>query len=137
MSKQSNTPEQAVDTTVEIAELPPLTPWGAHLLVNAVLRAEGIKEIPPQMMYNYTSSKYNKGEKPLIKFTPEDGVDRDALEAWLNRYVAKKQTAAQAARDEAAAGAPGVDYAAQILELGKAAEVVTEVIEGAEVVESE
>lgn len=68
-----------------------LTPYAAAALVNAVLVDEGIKTIPPQMLYNYTTAKVNAHKKPLIKYSIEEGVDRDDLTRWVKAYVAKKK----------------------------------------------
>lgn len=67
-----------------------MTPYAAAKIVNAELKKRGIKPIPPQMMYNYTSAKLNEGKKPLIAFTRENGVDADDLQRWLKSYIAKK-----------------------------------------------
>jgi hypothetical protein len=67
-----------------------LTPYAAAKLANAEITAAGLKAIPPQMMYNYTTARLNAGKAPLIAFTPEDGVDREALATWTAAYIAKK-----------------------------------------------
>jgi len=125
-----NLSTQPVDTSTEAEaatpELPYLNPHQAHHLVNAYLRGVGIKEIRPQMMYNYTSTKVNKGEKPLIKWSLETGVDREDLERWVKKYVAKKQALAAAATAEAEIEAELADE-----------ELASEVAELAEVTESE
>jgi hypothetical protein len=73
----------------------PFTPYRAAELVNETLRAEGIKEIPTQMMYNYTTQKVNQGKRPLIKFEYDESgtpiVDKDDLMRWLTSYVNKKR----------------------------------------------
>ena len=73
-----------------------LTPYAAAKIVNAALEAADIKRIPPQMMYNYTTAKVNAGKKPLIKFTLEEGVDREDLERWVKSYIAKKTVTVEA-----------------------------------------
>jgi hypothetical protein len=72
-----------------------LTPYGASVLANTRFKEEGINPIPPQMMYNYTTAKLRAGKNPLIKFSPETGVDRVDFERWLERYVAKKNASVQ------------------------------------------
>jgi hypothetical protein len=69
----------------------PLTPYGAAKLVNAALEEAGVdKVIPPQMMYNYTMGRLNKGKEPFIGFEPTKGVDRESLAEWIEKYVAKQ-----------------------------------------------
>jgi hypothetical protein len=69
----------------------PLTPYGAAKLVNAALEEAGVdKVIPPQMMYNYTMGRLNKGKDPFIGFEPATGVDRESLAEWIEKYVAKQ-----------------------------------------------
>ena len=72
------------------------TPYQASRIVNTRLQEEEIDyQIPPQMMYNYTSGRIRKGQKPLIPSTvTEDGkvrVEREGLMKWLDQYVAKKK----------------------------------------------
>jgi hypothetical protein len=77
----------------------PLTPYGAAKLVNAALEEAGVdKVIPPQMMYNYTMGRLNKGKEPFIGFEPTKGVDRESLAEWIEKYVAKQVTKAEAAK---------------------------------------
>jgi hypothetical protein len=74
----------------------------AAKLVNAFLRAEDIrdpknpekvKQIPDQMMYNYTKAKLRAGEKPLVaSFLDENDkvqIERADLERWVKQYVGK------------------------------------------------
>lgn len=75
------------DTVVETSTL---TPYAAAKVANVAIEEAGLKAIPPQMMYNYTTAKVNAGKKPLIKFSLEDGVDRDDLQRWVTNYIAKK-----------------------------------------------
>ena len=67
-----------------------LTPYAAWKIANAAILEAGLKGIPSQMLYNYTSGKLNKGERPLIAFTHEGGVDREDLQRWLKAYLTKK-----------------------------------------------
>jgi 2-keto-3-deoxy-6-phosphogluconate aldolase len=86
-----------------------LTPYGAAKIVNAELKANGIEKVlPPQMFYNYTTARLNKGKSPMIKFTFEGGIDREDLARWTKAYIAKQGGATvadpeQAAFDEAEA----------------------------------
>ena len=106
LADEAATPSEPTTPEVEVVEnghlTSNLTPYGAARLVNQRLVTEGIKVIPPQMMYNYTTGQLRKGKKPLIGFTPETGVNREALATWLETYVAKK-TAVAVVEDEAPA----------------------------------
>jgi hypothetical protein len=73
-----------------------LTPYGAAKLVNARLTEEGLPTIPPQMMYNYTTARVRAGKAPFVTWDEENGVDREALATWTDKYVAKKLAATQA-----------------------------------------
>lgn len=65
------------------------TCYGASTFVNELLKAKGFsKTIRPQMLYNYTTARVNKGEKPFIPIT--DGlIKKEDLEAWLDKYIAR------------------------------------------------
>jgi hypothetical protein len=100
------TESAAVEVEVtETTEVSILKPFGAAKLVNARLAEVAeetglvLKDIPPQMMYNYTSNRLNKGENPLIAYTREGGVDREAFATWLDGYIVKR---VEKARTEAA-----------------------------------
>lgn len=68
-----------------------LTPYAAHLIVNAALKAAGTdKVIPPQMMYNYTTGRLNKGKSPLIECDSDNRVTEAGLETWLAKYLVKQ-----------------------------------------------
>lgn len=68
-----------------------MTPYGAAKYVNAELTAAGVdKQIPPQMMYNYTKARINAGKAPFIKFDEKSGVDVEDLKRWTSVYIAKK-----------------------------------------------
>lgn len=69
------------------------TPYQAAKIVNAKLSEEGLKNIPPQMMYNYTSARVNAGKNPFIKFSIENGIDLEDLDRWTEKYIAKKKLA--------------------------------------------
>jgi len=74
------------------------TPWAAAKVVNARLVEAGLtSKIPPQMMYNYTTGRLNAGKAPLIAYTTEGGMDREAFATWCDAYIAKKVAAARPA----------------------------------------
>lgn len=68
-----------------------MTPYKAAKYVNSKLDEADLPNIPPQMMYNYTSARLNAGKKPLIKFDLERGVDQEDLEMWTEKYISKKK----------------------------------------------
>ena len=67
-----------------------MTPYAAHTLVNKVLKEVGLPLIPPQMMYNYTSGRINKGKAPLIECDSKNQVTQAGIEKWLTAYLEKK-----------------------------------------------
>jgi 2-keto-3-deoxy-6-phosphogluconate aldolase len=69
-----------------------ITPYAAAKIANAVFAAEGMKVIPPQMMYNYTTARLNKGKAPYIAFTLEGGVDQEDLNRWIAARVLKHRS---------------------------------------------
>jgi hypothetical protein len=79
------------------------TPYEAHKLVNKALKEADIdKVIPPQMMYNYTTAKLNKGLKPMIpSFQVEENnkvktyITEEDFNVWLERYIKKATLLAQ------------------------------------------
>lgn len=61
-----------------------MTPYKAAKLVNLALKENGIdKEIPPQMMYNYTS-------KGFIKKNADGTVNEESFAKWLQKYLEKQ-----------------------------------------------
>ena len=72
------------------------TPYQAAKFANQLLKEAGLKPIPPQMMYNYTTSRIAKGEEPLIegRMSAEGKfeVDKEDLVRWTRRRIAKKTT---------------------------------------------
>jgi len=73
-----------------------VTPYQAAKLVNEWLAGDGIeKVIPPQMMYNYTAARLNKGKAPLITGAKRDldtgkvTVKVEDLKSWYTGYAAK------------------------------------------------
>lgn len=67
-----------------------LTPYAAARQVNAVLESVGLKTLPPQMFYNYTTAKVRQGKNPLIAIDKDGRIIESALKAWLDRYLVKK-----------------------------------------------
>jgi hypothetical protein len=66
------------------------TPYAAAKLVNTQLAEAGLKAIPPQMMYNYTTARVRAGKAPFIKWDEKKGVDTEDLQRWTTEYVAKR-----------------------------------------------
>lgn len=68
-----------------------VTPYAAAKLVNAALEAAHLsKKIPPQMMYNYTTARVNKGKAPFIAVDEKGLVLVSSLNEWIEKYVAKQ-----------------------------------------------
>jgi hypothetical protein len=71
------------------------TPYAAANIVNAALVEAGVdKKVPPQMMYNYTSARINKGKLPLIPATQDENgkvmIPEEGLVEWTAKYVRKQ-----------------------------------------------
>jgi hypothetical protein len=63
-----------------------LTGYGVARLANVELKAAGLKEIPPQMVYRYMDQK-------LITTVEVEGqrlVQVSDAEAWITKYVTKR-----------------------------------------------
>lgn len=58
------------------------TPYAAHKIVNSILDRHELKNIPPQMMYNYVKKGYIKSENGLIS--------DENLQEWVVKYMTKK-----------------------------------------------
>lgn len=84
-------------TTMEL-----YTAYRASQIVNIALENAKIdKVLPPQMFYNYTSGRINKGKAPLIECV--DGkITEDGLGRWLTRYLEKHGVKASEKVDEKA-----------------------------------
>ena len=67
-----------------------LTPYAATKIVNEALAQAELAPIVPQMLYNYTTARLNKGKAPIIAYTLETGVDMDSLLEWVSKYITKK-----------------------------------------------
>lgn len=81
-----------------------LNPYKAAKVVNAFLEKVGLKKVPPQMLYNYTQQRLNKGQRPLIKAAFNDQgiveVDPTDLERWMTEYACKKLAKLDEAKPE-------------------------------------
>ena len=79
------------------------SPYQAAKLINAVLAEANLPSIPPQMMYNYTTARLNKGKAPLIKCDASGAITLESLLEWLAKYLEKKgiQVAPQTEEDYA------------------------------------
>lgn len=63
-----------------------MSPYKLTKLINEMLTARGLKNIPPQMIYNYCSKKY-------IASTFENGkivISLEEAERFAEKYVAKR-----------------------------------------------
>lgn len=89
MSESSTTTVTPVLLDPETNFLVAVTPYKASVLVNQVLEPLNLNPIPPQMMYNYTTARVNKGKTPFIPITPK-GILLQDLNEWVAKYVAKK-----------------------------------------------
>ena len=61
--------------------------YAAAKVVNERLTSEGLKNIPPQMIYNYVS----KGYIPARKINGKKVIASEDLAAWLETYIARKK----------------------------------------------
>ena len=88
--------DELVATSVDVPQKPiGVTPYQAHNIVNLLLKAHPDTYIQslsvrPQMMYNYSTLRKNKGQKPFIPVTPEGRILLPDLEIWVNKYITKK-----------------------------------------------
>lgn len=68
-----------------------LTPYKAAQVVNAALKEAGVdKQIPPQMMYNYTNARLRAGKAPLIACDENGKITEAGLTEWLTKYLVKQ-----------------------------------------------
>jgi hypothetical protein len=103
MSEQTTTTTNAptLDETIEAAfDKDQYTPYQMAGVVNSLLSslADG-KEIPPQMVYQYVTKGYIKGERTTVtmkkgKTETRQGwtVSRASALEWTKKYVAKNVT---------------------------------------------
>lgn len=67
-----------------------MTPYAASKIVNATLLEAGVEKVlPPQMFYNYTTARVNKGKVSLIELDGNNKITEEGLATWLEKYVAK------------------------------------------------
>jgi hypothetical protein len=79
-----------------------LTGYRAAQLANEALASVGLdKTLPPQMFYNYTSARINKGKKPLIACDENGHITQDGFSEWLQAYVLKAVEKSQTVSEEA------------------------------------
>ena len=84
-------------TTTDTTTTTTITPYAAAKLVNAALEKANLsKRIPPQMMYNYTTARVNKGKAPFIQVDEKGLVLVSSLNEWIEKYVAKQVATAKA-----------------------------------------
>lgn len=68
-----------------------MTAYAAAKIVNAALTEAGVdKQIPPQMMYNYTTARLRKGKASFIAVDKEGRITEAGLTEWLTKYLAKQ-----------------------------------------------
>lgn len=85
--------EMTHETKINIVldELDPTALYSAyqvHVVLNRVLKANGVDGVRPQMMYNYaTNGLIVKGMKGLKRFTPQQVCD--FVVRFVNRNVSK------------------------------------------------
>ena len=108
------TTKQANATTKQITKATEnMTPYKAARFVNAALTKAGLeKQLPPQMFYNYTTGRINKGKAPLIEVEAvettnargeritQHQIKAEALNTWLAGYLAKQVTKQAAEAEE-------------------------------------
>ena len=107
-----------------------MTPYKAARFVNAALTKAGLeKQLPPQMFYNYTTGRINKGKAPLIEVEAvettnargeritQHQIKAEALNTWLANYLAKQVAAAEAADEEKAEAAEETKQVAEAAEV--------------------
>ena len=86
-STNTSTVLDSISTFFQEADLPEtMTAYKLSKVVNEVLSAVEIKNIPPQMCYNYVS----KGLIPSVVVEDQKLVTKADAEAWVTKYVTKK-----------------------------------------------
>ncbi len=63
-----------------------VTGYQATKFVNEYLTVRGLKEIPPQMVYNYMK----KGYIESVIVNGQKMIDIETLGVWVEKYVARK-----------------------------------------------
>jgi hypothetical protein len=82
-------PTKAVPATTGVL----LTPYKAAGVANVLIERAGLKKIPPQMVYNYTTQRINSDKTPLIPVEVVDGqvrISDTVITVWAQQYIAKK-----------------------------------------------
>jgi hypothetical protein len=79
-----------------------LTAYGVHTLANKRLKAEGLEEIAPQMVYSYVSNKLI----PSVLVGDQKRVKREDAEAWVAKFVANRIRRANEATEVVVTEAP-------------------------------
>ena len=73
------------------------TPYKASVVVNEwLVRDERDKVLPPQMFYNYTKGRINKGKAPLIEVDADGKITEETLKKWYVKYTTKQDRLAEA-----------------------------------------
>lgn len=66
------------------------SPYKAAKVVNEWLLEDGVEKVlPPQMFYNYTTARVNKGKDPLIKTDDGKTINETDLREWYTKYTAR------------------------------------------------
>lgn len=68
-----------------------LTGYAASKIINEVLVAANLPQIPPQMVYNYTSARIRAGKSPFIECDADGHPTPEGVNKWLAKYISKKQ----------------------------------------------
>ena len=68
-----------------------ISPYKAAQVLNEILRANDVAEIPPQMIYNYVKKGVLRTyEIDGRKYVDENGTDTKDFAQWAIRYCTKK-----------------------------------------------
>ena len=67
-----------------------LTPYAAAKIVNAVCSKHDLKNVPTQMMYNYTTARLNAKKASFIEVDKDGRITESGLNTWMTKYFAKK-----------------------------------------------
>ena len=64
--------------------------YAAAKYINEVLTNNSLKNVPPQMIYNYTSARIRVNQKPFIRVNEDGKLEKKDVDEWLSKYIAKK-----------------------------------------------
>lgn len=78
--------ENSVEIAVEVENIEFLTGYKLANAINEMLKSRGLKEIPPQMIYNYKRKGYIKS----VDVNGQNLVSVEEAELFAEKYVAKK-----------------------------------------------